>query len=165
MLIPSQKWTYIYDNWPKSWIVAAKASVQLLWDESYKPAIVPISISDLEPIDTQSGFERWAKAKQQRYQPLLQDEYLKYCQLPINPECDARGWWMEPAQRTAYPNLHKMAIDILSIPAMSAEPEWLFSGAKITVTERRNRLGVDTIEYLECLKSWLAITDTPWAED
>ena len=71
MLIPSQKWTYIYDNWPKSWIEAAKASVQLLWDESYKPAIVPISISDLEPIDTQSGFERWAKAKQQRYQPLL----------------------------------------------------------------------------------------------
>ena len=72
---------------------------------------------------------------------------------------------MEPAQRTAYPNLHKMTIDILSIPAMSAEPERLFSGAKITVTERRNRLGVDTIEYLECLKSWLAITDTPWAED
>ena len=54
-----------------------------------------------------------------------------------------------------------MAIDILSIPAMSAELERLFLGAKITVTERRNRLGVDTIEYLECLKSWLAITDTP----
>ncbi|KFZ19686.1 hypothetical protein V501_00566 [Pseudogymnoascus sp. VKM F-4519 (FW-2642)] len=115
--------------------------------------------------NAKSGFERWAKAKQQRYQPLLQDEYLKYCQLPVTPECDARGWWMEPAQRTAYPNLHKMAIDILSIPAMSAEPERLFSGAKITVTERRNRLGVDTIEYLECLKSCLAITDTPWAKD
>ena len=126
---------------------------------------MPISILDLEPIDMQSGFERWAKAKQQRYQPLLQDEYLKYCQLPITPECDARGWWMEPAQRTAYPNLHKMAIDILSILAMSAELERLFLGAKITVIERRNRLGVDTIKYLECLKSWLAITDTPWAED
>jgi hypothetical protein len=70
VLIPSQKWTYIYDNWPKSWIEAAKASVQSLWDGLYKPAIVPISLSDLEPSDAKSGFERWAKAKQQRYQPL-----------------------------------------------------------------------------------------------
>jgi hypothetical protein len=165
VLIPSQKWTYIYDNWQQSWVDEAKASVQLLWDGSYKPTIEPIHISDLELDSMKSGFEHWAKAKQQRHQPLLQDEYVKYCQLPITPECDAKGWWMEPAQRTAYPNLHKMALDVLSIPAMSAEPERLFSGAKITITERRNRLGVDTIEYLECLKSWLVITDTPWAED
>lgn len=59
---------------------------------------------------------------------------------------------MEPVHPAAYPNLHKMAIDILSIPAMSAEPERLFSGAEVTVTERRNQLEVDTIEYLECLK-------------
>ena len=50
-----------------------------------------------------------------------------------------------------------MAFDILSIPAMSADPERLFSGAKITITDRRNRLGIDTIEALECLKSWLGI--------
>jgi hypothetical protein len=36
---------------------------------------------------------------------------------------------------------------------MSAEPERLFSGAGITVTERRNRLGAESIEALECLKS------------
>ena len=48
-----------------------------------------------------------------------------------------------------------MALDILSIPAMSVEPERLFSGAGITVTERRNRLGAESIEALECLKSWL----------
>ena len=50
-----------------------------------------------------------------------------------------------------------MAFDILSIPTMSADPERLFSGAKITITDRRNRLGIDTIEALECLKSWLGI--------
>lgn len=41
-----------------------------------------------------------------------------------------------------------MAVDILSIPAMSAEPERLFSGAKITITDRQNRLGSDVIEAL-----------------
>ena len=50
-----------------------------------------------------------------------------------------------------------MALDILSIPAMSADPERLFSGAKITISDRRNRLGIYTIEALECLKSWLRI--------
>ena len=48
-----------------------------------------------------------------------------------------------------------MALDILSIPAMAADPERLFSGAKISITDRRNRLGIQTIEALECLKSWL----------
>ncbi len=38
---------------------------------------------------------------------------------------------------------------------MSAEPERLFSGAKITITDRRNHLGIKSIEAIECLKSWL----------
>jgi hypothetical protein len=50
-----------------------------------------------------------------------------------------------------------MALNILLIPAMSADPERLFSGAKITISDRRNRLGIYTIEALECLKSWLKI--------
>ena len=41
---------------------------------------------------------------------------------------------------------------------MSADPERLFSGAKITVSDRRNRLGIYTLEALECLKSWLKIS-------
>lgn len=50
-------------------------------------------------------------------------------------------------------------MDILSIPEMSAEPERLFSRAKITITDRRYRLGSDVIEALECLKSWSGIRD------
>ena len=50
-----------------------------------------------------------------------------------------------------------MALDILSIPAMSADPERLFSGAKLTISDRRARLGIETIQALECLKSWLGL--------
>jgi hypothetical protein len=42
---------------------------------------------------------------------------------------------------------------------MSADPERLFSGAKVTITDRRNRLGIRTIQALGCLKSWLNIID------
>jgi hypothetical protein len=52
-----------------------------------------------------------------------------------------------------------MALDILSIPAMSADPERLFSGVKITISDRRSKLGIATIQALECLKSWLGIVE------
>ncbi|EEU34443.1 uncharacterized protein NECHADRAFT_44483, partial [Fusarium vanettenii 77-13-4] len=58
-----------------------------------------------------------------------------------------------------YPNLSKMAVDILLIPAMSTEPERLFSGAKITIIDRRNRLRSNIVEALECLKSWFGIRE------
>ena len=37
---------------------------------------------------------------------------------------------------------------------MSSEPECVFSGAKHTITDQRNNLKSETIELLECLKSW-----------
>ena len=43
-----------------------------------------------------------------------------------------------------------MALAVLSIPAMSTEPERVFSGAKITISDRRCRLGDNIIEALEC---------------
>ena len=46
-----------------------------------------------------------------------------------------------------------MALDILTIPAMLAAPERLFSLANITISDRRNRLHSDTTEAIECLKS------------
>ena len=46
-----------------------------------------------------------------------------------------------------------MTLDILSIPAMSAELERLFLGAKITITDCRNKLGIKSIKAIEWLKS------------
>ena len=63
------------------------------------------------------------------------------------------SWWLEERQQRLYPNLAKMAVDILTIPAMSAAPKRLFSLANITISDRRNRLYGDTIEAIECLKS------------
>lgn len=47
-----------------------------------------------------------------------------------------------------------MALEYLTIPAMSAEAERVFSSAKITITDRRCHLGDEAISALECLKSW-----------
>ena len=47
-----------------------------------------------------------------------------------------------------------MALEYLSIPAMSAEPERVFNGAKITISDHRCGMGDEAINALECLKSW-----------
>jgi hypothetical protein len=48
--------------------------------------------------------------------------------------------------------LSLMAIDILSIPAMSVEPERIFSSARRTISWERAQLGAETIEKAECLR-------------
>ena len=48
---------------------------------------------------------------------------------------------MEAGQRRDFPNLLKMALDILLINScQAADPERLLSSAGLTVTDRRNRL-------------------------
>ena len=67
-----------------------------------------------------------------------------------------------------------MAIDILSIPCMSATVERLFSSSKLTITDQRNRLEVEQLEHAEYLKSWrnlvshnvpnIGVVSVPWSE-
>jgi len=74
---------------------------------------------------------------------------------PINIASSALDWWLQQSQQQTYPALSRMAIDIFSIPATSAEPERIFSGARRTVSWERSRLGEHRIEVGECSKSWL----------
>ena len=47
-----------------------------------------------------------------------------------------------------------MAIDILSIPAMSDEPERVFSRAHCIVSWDKGQMMLETMEWRECLKHW-----------
>jgi hypothetical protein len=47
-----------------------------------------------------------------------------------------------------------MAIDILSILAMSDEPERVFFRARRTILWERMQLGLENIERVGCLKNW-----------
>ena len=53
----------------------------------------------------------------------------------------ALKWWLEQRQQHAYPDLSRLAIDIFSIPPMSAEAERVFSGARRTISWERAKLG------------------------
>lgn len=153
VLHPSHKWHYINENWKKEWAESSKKLIDKLWDE-YKPVELPLPLEG--PPTTTNEFLNW---RNKHLRPaLIPDEYERYCKSErVYGFTSALAWWLEETQQKNYPSLSKMAVDILSIPAMSAEPERLFSGAKITITDRRNRLGSDVVEALECLKSWFGI--------
>jgi len=54
-----------------------------------------------------------------------------------------------------YPRLAQMAVEILSIPAMSAECERLFSSGGLMVSPLRSQLEASTIGLAQTLRSWL----------
>lgn len=156
VLVPSQKWAFFdFLGWPQDWIKTAQKEVESLWQTEYKPnELVSSSALIHKPDSEKTKQQRWLESKKRGIQ-IVQDEYKTYCQASlVSEEVDARKWWSEETQRKTYPNLSIMALDMLSIPAMSASPERLFSAAGLTVTDRRNRLNSEAIEALECLRSW-----------
>ena len=109
-------------------------------------------ITDQEP----DGYDLLARELDVVGGTLTIDEYETYTsQNPITIDCSPLTWWLRDEQQCHYPNLSKMATDILSIPAMSADPERVFSGARRTISWDRMLLGATTIEKGECLKSWI----------
>ncbi|OAQ58045.2 ribonuclease H-like protein [Pochonia chlamydosporia 170] len=155
VLHPSHKWHYIHENWKREWIESSEKLIEALWGE-YKP-VESLPLAEA-PSTTTNEFLKW---RNKHLQPApIRDEYEHYCRSErVYGFTSALTWWVEETQQKTYPNLSKMAVDILSIPAMAAEPERLFSGAKITITDRRNRMGSDVVEALECLKSWFGISE------
>ncbi|KAM3519814.1 hypothetical protein MY4038_009658 [Beauveria bassiana] len=54
-----------------------------------------------------------------------------------------------------YPVLYRMAVDLFSIPGMSAECERIFSQTEKMITDERNRLSPETVEADQLQKQWL----------
>jgi hypothetical protein len=74
---------------------------------------------------------------------------------PRGPEAEHSpiAYWM--SKRTTWPELSSMALDMFVVPAMSDEPERLFSSAGHTMSPRRRLMLDDTLESLIIMKSWL----------
>lgn len=158
LLHPSRRKNYLERNWEPKWVKDIYPKVQKYWENNFKgkhPAIVDdISI---HPMATDK-FAQWHQ--KQRLAVHAADEFISFtendpCELPLNME--PYEWWLQPQQQKSYPNLSKMAVNILSCPSMSAEPERVFSGARRTISWSRIKLGSKNIEMGECLKSWQRI--------
>lgn len=155
VLDPTKKWSYFRD-WDPELRNRARRSLRVFWEGSYKSSTgLAQKVDDENPMSESSNlFLLWLARKQAQSIDNL-DELEQYTSEPRLVEVGSvMSWWTCPAQRSRFPLLSAMAIDIFSIPAMSSEAERVFSGVKHTISDERASLHIDTIEALECLKSW-----------
>jgi hypothetical protein len=95
--------------------------------------------------------------------PSSQDEYRDYTEQPPYDigKMSALVWWGQEPQRKRWPRLSLMALDILSIPAMSDEAERVFSGARRTISWERAQMccaqqtGMHRMDGSNCLIVYL----------
>lgn len=163
VLHPNCRTKYIESNWRPKWQKSALAKVRKLWITHYRNRVPPFQAHTASydknqktvdgPLD---AFDQIKRDLMSYTRPASQDEYEDYISLPpldIGTQ-SALFWWSQEPQRTRWPKLSYMAIDVLSIPAMSAEAERIFSGARRTISWDRAQLTPTNIEHTECVKHW-----------
>jgi hypothetical protein len=168
----------------RSWITTAKEMVQELWENEYKDLEIRNSEPTLPPKKrlktSRNRFTAWRTKKRglatgglfldddSRYSPVPLpspgssssgqdlDEYEQWQRDIDNSDAfvtDPYEYWH--TRRLKYPRLSRMALDLLTVPPMSAECERLFSTTGRMVTKIRNRLDASTIGLCQTLRSWL----------
>ncbi|XP_073298278.1 zinc finger BED domain-containing protein DAYSLEEPER-like [Primulina huaijiensis] len=81
------------------------------------------------------------------------DMYLEEIVLPRTQHFDILSWWKTNVVK--YPNLQKMAKDILDIPVSTVAYETAFSNSRRIVGPHYSRLNPTTLETLMCSRRWL----------
>jgi len=172
ILHPLRRTEWIRQKWPAERANKALHSAQLLW-ERYRDApsryaserlSYDIAIHGKEqekeneikkPRRLNKFQELREKRKEEACRSEIKDEYMEYCTEPsYDPKVHALEWWLQDVQQKRFPRLSSLALEVLSIPAMSAEIERIFSGGRRTMRWDRARLSVQTLEWLECQKNW-----------
>lgn len=156
----------------KEWLLEYKHSVKKLWEKDYQN--MPLKSADSASLLSTSTFQKGRSefeafldsameddnddmgAMDVSIDPFL-DEYERYCRTwkRADPQLYRENpylWWK--AREKEYPRLSRMASDVLSIPAMSAQTEREFSSCGRMVGVLRTRLDRWGIAMSQCVRSW-----------
>lgn len=169
-LHPRYKWKWIEKKWAHrpDWIEAAQLGVENLWEE-YK--IMEIDVDADRQLTSQKqrheatrldSFIENDMTDSDSDDEVSQDEFSKWLSLSRERRCEdpLEYWW---SQRHNYPRLSRFALlDIFGVPAMSSEPERVFSVAGQLIRPNRARLHPDVIGAALCLKSWDEMGAIKW---
>jgi hypothetical protein len=152
LLHPSFRKKYFDENWTgesAAWKDKMISNVKKVWEQEY--STIP---GEQLPIKKMSFVQKQLNKGQMQTSGDLFDSYIN---APTSdPTSDTHEglitWWMN--EKNPWRGLRQMALDLLSIPAMSAEVERVFSSAKRLLTSDRNRMNEDSIEETQLLKHW-----------
>ena len=146
------------------WVDHARATVRKLWDEEYSQ--LPLEEGRTEapqmaPRETLSAFSKFRDSKQIALSSLYGhtdpiDKYDRWFR-DVDPADekveDPLEYWHH--QWHCYPRLSIMALDVMTIPIMSAEVERLFLSIGNMVADQRHCLDAMIISIAQVLRSWI----------
>jgi len=153
LLNPTLRTQYFRDHWDgemESYICLMQDACWTHWKEQYshnhqprpllagKKSIMDDFLARPQKDQSKDEFETYIRQTPCAVDPLIQFDLIEW-------------WWNNHG---TFPTLYQDALDMLAIPAMSAECERVFSSAKKMITAERNQLAEDIIQACECLKSW-----------
>ena len=123
-------------------------NVKKIWEDDYKPLS---TLANEQPDQQQpsprvtSQFELFSRQAQMPYG--AGDEFDNYITIHLQSP-------LAPKSIELWPGITQHALDLLSIPAMSAKLECVFSKAKRRITSDWNAVEDHTIEVLELMSYW-----------
>lgn len=159
LLHPEKRRRYLDRHWAAEWSRTAIAGARQHWAK-YKDRPLPSkSMARLNDTERRvvTPYERIKQSMSVLDEPGNEDEFEKFINSPpgLMTTSTPLEWWCREEQRIEFPRLHQLAIDVLSVQAMSDDPERVFSCARRTISWDRARLSADIIEKLQCLSNWV----------
>lgn len=141
VLDPRNKYQYFYDRWDRKHWAGMKQKTESMFEEfkisgDVAPSVdIPessMSDSDLDLIED-FDISRWRFGNGEQ----IESELERYLKSPLmvlhgtmaNKTFDVLAWWK--ANKAEYPTLFRIAVELFSIPGMSAEVERVFSGSAL----------------------------------
>jgi hypothetical protein len=173
VLHPRFKKKWFNTKWKErpDWLAMVDDKVNKMWSR-YKELSLDELKFDIPTAATkeQRHYNDWSSDDEDRSiinRPV--DELVQYFAepRPIVPVDNPITWWI--SQLSRWPRLTAMALDVLTIPPMSDEPERKFSEAGNVVQPRRRRIMDTTLQSILSLKSWqrqglITIDRTLWRQ-
>ncbi|KJZ69950.1 hypothetical protein HIM_10658 [Hirsutella minnesotensis 3608] len=137
VLHPAFRWSPVESQWADhpEWVEKGKAAVRDLWEEYRVMPVAqdtiparPAATTKTTELDDFVASVRKLGAQNGISAPTSRDEYAEWLMALEPGDCLVENpieYWL--LRRRQYPRLSRMALDLFSIPAMSSEPERIFS--------------------------------------
>jgi hAT family C-terminal dimerisation region len=155
LLHPRYRLRYFDNKWKgqlRKYLAPMKKATRAVYDEFYAPQSTLEEEEEEEQVTQQPdededclGTYLDGDASQD-----VEDEFKHFISAEPTylPQEKVYSWWSE---QNHIPHVRQMAYDLLSIPAMSAETERVFSDINHTITPNRMCLGAEVVEAEKCL--------------
>ncbi len=137
-------------KWEEDWIEQAEILVREVYTAKYEKATDVSNTTSLDLTTNNDGFASFGNLSVTSCPRASEiQEYLKHA---VENVKDPLKWWVD--NKYVYPNLHRMALDYLSIPATSTSVERVFSQGRHLLPFARNGLSPSSIRAFLCFGSW-----------